>query len=655
VPAALPAEIVKFDEFELDCNRYELLRAGRRIKLEKLPMELLILFIEKNGHLLTRQEIVDRLWGADVFLDTEHGINTAIRKIRNVLRDHPEQPRFVQTVTGKGYRFIASIDVIPEERGNGNHKRTELVSTETTQAQADPPVSGPLGQSHHRASGLVRKAALVLVGAIGVVAVLGGLLASQHGLLHWRWSGAASVPRIQALAVLPLHNLSNDTEQEYFSEGMTDELITEISRFGQLQVISHSSVERYKEKKRPLAEIARELGVDAVVEGTVMRSGNRVRITARLIDAHSDRNLWTQSYERDLRDVLTLQDEVARQIATAVGVNLTAGERARLASSREVNPDAHEAYLRGAFYWNWFTCEGFKKGLPYFEQSVDKDPHFALAYLGVAQSYSTMVDWGCPPLPEYEALQKSKAAILKAIELDPNLGAAHAALGRHAFYYDWDWPKAEAELNQAIELDPNNPRAHVVYAQFLVAMGRQEQGLAEIRRALELDPTSLPTNYSATLTLYFTRQYDQAIDQGKKTVELYPDSPAAYVNLAWPYEMKGMDDESIAMRLKSEATWGATPKDLDLIRSAYQKSGMRGYWRHEIEVERARGTDNAPYKSCYMGEVYTHLGEKKRALEYLNRAFQSHCYGLQFLNVDPIYDSLREEPAFKELITRLRL
>jgi len=283
VPAALPAEIVKFDEFELDCNRYELLRAGRRIKLEKLPMELLILLIEKNGHLLTRQEIVDRLWGADVFLDTEHGINTAIRKIRNVLRDHPEQPRFVQTVTGKGYRFIASIDAIPEERGNGNHKRTELVSTETTQAQADPPVSGPLGQSHHRASGLVRKVALVLVGAVGVVAVLGGLLASQRGLLHWRWSGAASVPRIQSLAVLPLHNLSNDTEQEYFSEGMTDELITEISRFGQLQVISHSSVERYKEKKRPLAEIARELGVDAVVEGTVMRSGNRVRITARLL------------------------------------------------------------------------------------------------------------------------------------------------------------------------------------------------------------------------------------------------------------------------------------------------------------------------------------------------------------------------------------
>ena len=266
-----------------------------------------------------------------------------------------------------------------------------------------------------------------------------------------------------------------------------------------------------------------------------------------------------------------------------------------------------------------------------------------------------MVDWGCAPQPEYEALRQSKAAVLKALELDPNLGAAHAWLGRHAFHYEWDWPKAEAEFKQAIELDPNNPGAHVVYGHFLVAMGRREQGLAEMRRALALDPTSLPTNYSATYLLYLARQYDEAIDQGKKTIELYPNMTAAYIWLAPPYEMKGMDDESIAMRLKSETAWGATPKDLAVIRRAYQKFGLRGYWRHELDVERARGTDNAPYKACWMGEVYAHLGEKKRALEYLNRAFQSHCYGLQLLNVDPVYDSLREEPAFKELISRLQL
>ena len=620
----------EFGPFRLDPSERSLLRDGKAVPLTPKAFDLLVLLVENRGHLLKKDELIERVW-PNTFVE-EANLAQNVSALRKALDDKNGGAQCIETVPKVGYRFAAAV--------------TDHSATAGGEGLAvEPPSSRPTSRVERQ---------YVLALAIAAVAIT-LMLASQRGLLHWRWSGAASVPRIQSLAVLPLHNLSNDTEQEYFSEGMTDELITEISKFGQLRVISHSSVERYKERKRPLVEIARELGVDAVVEGTVMRSGNRVRITARLIDARSDRNLWSQSYERDLRDVLALQTEVARRVATEVGINLTAGERARLASSREINPDAHEAYLRGVFYWNWFSCDGFKKGLPYFEQSVDKDPHFALAYLGVAQSYSTMVDWGCPPLPEYEALQKSKAAILKAIELDPNLGAAHGALGRHAFYHDWDWPKAEAELNHAIELDPNNPRAHVVYAQFLVAMGRQEQGLAEIRRALELDPTSLPTNYSATYLLYLTRQYDQAIDQGKQTVELYPDSPAAYVNLAWPYEMKGMDDESIAMRLKSEATWGATPKDLDLIRSAYQKFGLRGYWRHEIEVERARGKDNAPYKSCYMAEVYTHLGEKKWALEYLNRAFQSHCSGLVFLNVDPIYDSLREEPAFKELISRLQL
>ena len=623
--------LYEFGPFRLDPAERSLLRDGKAVPLTPKAFELLILLVENRGHLLKKDELIERVW-PNTFVE-EANLAQNVSALRKALDDRNGGAQYIETVPKGGYRFTATVE-----------DHTPAAGVESP--AAEPPSSRP-------ASRFARRYVLAFLAIAAVAVTL--LLAVQRGLLRWRWSDAASVLPIQSLAVLPLHNLSNDTEQEYFSDGMTDELITEISKFARLRVISHSSVERYKERKRPLAEIAGELGVDAVVEGTVMRSGNRVRITARLIDARSDRNLWGQSYERDLRDLLTLQNEVARQIATAVGINLTAGERARLASSREVNPDAHEAYLRGIFYWRQLSCDGFKKGLAYFEQSAAKDPHYASAHLGIGQSHSIMVDWGCTPQPAYEALRQSKAAVLKAIELDPNLGGAHLWLGMHAYYYEWDWPKAEAEFKQAIELDPNNPGAHVVYGHFLVAMGRREQGLVGMRRALALDPTSLPTNYSATYVLYLARQYDEAIDQGKKTIELYPSMPAAYIWLAPPYEMKGMGDESIAMRLKSETTWGATPKDLALIRSAYQKFGLRGYWRHELEVERARGTDNAPYKACWMGEVYAHLGEKKRALEYLNRAFQSHCYGLQLLNVEPVYDSLREEPAFKELISRLQL
>jgi TolB-like protein/DNA-binding winged helix-turn-helix (wHTH) protein/Tfp pilus assembly protein PilF len=623
--------LYEFGPFRLDPAERSLLRDGKAVPLTPKTFDLLLLLVQNRGHLLKKDDLIERVW-PNTFVE-EANLAQNVSALRKALDDKNGGAQYIETVPKGGYRFTAAVE-------------DHTPSTAVESPAVEPASSRPASRVAPR-----YVLAFLVVAAVAVTLIL----VFQRGLLRWRWSGAASVPRIQSLAVLPLHNLSNDTEQEYFSDGMTDELITEISKFGPLRVISHSSVERYKEGKQPLAEIARELGVDAVVEGTVMRSENRIRITARLIDARSDRNLWAQSYERDLRDVLTLQNEVARQVATEVGINLTAGERARLASIREINPDAHEAYLRGIFYWKQLSCEGFRKGLQYFEQSADKDPHFALAHLGIAQSYSIMADWGCAHQPEYEALRQSKAAVLKAIELDPNLGAAHAWLGKHAFFYEWDWPKAEAEFKQAIELDPNDSGAHGAYAHFLVAMGRREQGLAEMRRALDHDPTSLPTNYSATYLLYLARQYDEAIDQGKKTIELYPNMTAAYIWLAPPYEMKGMEDESIAMRLKSETAWGATPKDLALIRSAYQKFGLRGYWRHELEVERARGTDNAPYKACWMGEVYAHLGEKKRALEYLSRAFQSHCYGLQLLNVDPVYDSLREEPAFKELISRLRL
>ena len=615
-----PSSRFYFGPFELDPRTGELRKGGLPVKLPPQPTKLLIFLASRSGELVTREEIKESLWGADTFVDFEQGLNFCIKKIRSALGDNPDRPEFIQTLPRRGYRFIGSA-------------RT-----------ASPAV--PLATVPRR-----RKTALpfglVFLAATGVTVAL--LFAFDWDHLRDRWIGGAGAHRIESLAVLPLRNLSPDPEQEYFSDGMTDELITDLAKSGGLRVISHTSVERYKDTKRPLPEIARELGVDAVVEGTVMRSGERVRITAQLIDGRSDRHLWADSYERDLRDVLGLQAEVAQRIAIAVGTNLIAGEKALPASKQVVDPAAYEAYLKGNFYWNQLSCDGFNKGREYFEQAVAKDPNFAPAYVGLAASYFSLADWGCSH--EAALIPKSRAAALKAIELDPNSGAAHAWLGKLAFFYEWNFPKAENELKRAIELDPHYLASHVIYAVFLVTVGRPEDGLAEMRRAKELDPTSQLTNVISIFVFYLARQYDQAIEQGNRTIELYPGSVGAYDWLGASYEKRGLYDQADAAYLKSKELEGASQKELAAFRSAYQKSGIRGYWQKELEAaERSKSVD-----ACWMTRVYAHLGEKEQMLEFLARSSQQHCSGPHTVIADPIDDPLREDPRFKDLVARFRL
>jgi len=502
------------------------------------------------------------------------------------------------------------------------------------------PLSLPRGRRNALRAGLG-----LLTATLIIAALLSGF---QWNNLGQRWFGTPNRHRIESLAVLPLRNLSRDPEQEYFSDGMTDELITDLAKYGGLRVISHTSVVRYKETNRPLPEIAKELGVDAVVEGTVMRAGDRVRITVQLIDAQSDRHLWAESYERDFRDILALQDEVAERITGEVGTNLTRGEQPHLASKQTSDPAAHEAYLKGNFYWNRLTCDGFNKGLEYFQQAVVKDPNFALAYVGVAQSYFTLGDWGC--MPQEETIPKSKAAALKALELDNDLGPAHAWLGKIAFFYEWDWPKAKKEMQRALELDPNYIPAHLMHAVFLVCMGEREPGLTEMNRARDLDPTSELTNVIGTYVFYLTHQFDQAIEAGERTVEFYPGSTSAYIWLASSYEMKGMQKQAIAAYLKSS---GLAPDRLASNQRFYETAGLREYWSHELAAEVAKSSkaENA----CSVAWIYMHLGDKEKALEYLTRGFQQHCGGLQALKADPLYDGLRDDPRFKDLMSRLRL
>jgi len=605
--------VVRFGSFEVDLEAAELRHKGLVVRIQEQPFRVLAALLERPGEIVTREQLRERLWPSDTFVDFEHSVNAAIKKLRQALRDDADSPRFVETIPRRGYRFIAPI--------------------------ALEAAAAPQAQSAGGAPTKTRPRWLPVAAAAGM-AVLAVVLVSVTTFL-----ASANKP-IRSIAVLPFVNLSSDAEQEYFTDGMTDELITDLAKTSGLLVISHTSVERYKNTTLPLPSIARELGVDAVVEGRVLRSEGRVRISAQLIDTRTDRHIWADSYERELGDVLSLQDELARRIAAEVGVKMT---RRLETAARAVNPAAHDAYMKGNFYWNRLTCDGFKRGREYFQQSVNRDPNFALAYVGLAQSYFTLWDWGCAPTAD--VIAQSKAAVLRAIDLDPGMGEAHAWLGKILFFSERDWEHAEQQLTQAIALNPNYAHAHTMYSVLLVARGRQEQGFAEMRRSLELDPTSELTNVVSTFAFYLAHQYDRAIEQGKKTAELYPNSSALYFWLAAAYERKGLYDQAVSAYLKEKAFAGVPASEVAAFRGAYDSGGIRGYWRRELDAAKANTTGNA----CWTAMIYGHLGDEQGALEALNRGLQQHCSGLHLLNVDPLYDGFRSDPGFQALMRRARM
>jgi TolB-like protein len=458
-------------------------------------------------------------------------------------------------------------------------------------------------------------------------------------------SGRAEIKRGRRCHRVDRRAPSRDSDQEYFSDGMTDELITDLAKVGRLRVISHTSVQRYKESKQSLPEIARELGVDAVIEGTVMRSENRVRITAQLIDARTDQHLWAEEYERDFHDILNLQSEVAQEIAGQVGVNLTVVERANLARTSLVNPAAHEDYLRGRFYEDKLSCTGFRQALEYYERAAVEDPTFTRAFVGASDVYYSLGDWGC--MPQAEAFAKSRAAALKAIELDPTSASAYAQLADLDFTAEWNWPKAEQEYLQAISFDPSDAGIHSSYAIFLVAMGKPDQAISELKKTRQLDPVSEITNMISTYVLYFAHQYDQALDQGKKTLDLYPDSRATEYWMGHIYEQKKMPAESFAYYLKSN---NVPPAEVAALHAAFAKDGLRGFWLRELKT-----SEHKPDWPCWKGIFYAHTGDQEHAMQALDQSFDHHCDGLQFLKTNPVFDPLRGNPRYRELISKLKL
>jgi TolB-like protein/DNA-binding winged helix-turn-helix (wHTH) protein/cytochrome c-type biogenesis protein CcmH/NrfG len=615
----LPNEIksrerIFFGEFELDCRSGELRCNGTPVKLQPQPAKVLAALASRPGEIVTRQQIVEEVWGSKVHVDFEHGLNFAIRQIRAVLKDDPDHPRYLETVPKRGYRFIGVLHESPA-------------------IEPAPLASAVITSSRTKA--FAYSAVLVMVMVIAVLTAISK-----------QWFTAGSKHEIQSIAVLPLHNLSADPQQEYFSDGMTDELITDLAKISGLRVISHTSVEHYKETKRQLPEIARELGVDAIVEGTILRSGDRVRITAQLIDSHSDQHVWAESYERDFGDVLGLQAEVAQQIANQIGIKLTAGEQRRLAIKHLVDPAAQEDYLKGMFYWNRLTCSDFETALKYFQEAAAKDPNFASSYSGMADAYFDLADWRCWPQSTFA---KAEVAALKAVELDPASGEGHSSIGELAFSHDWDWAKAGREFSTALQLDPNNSGIRCAYAIYLVSIGRPEPALAEMQKAQQLDPVSEDTRVSHIYVMYLAHKYDDAIVQAKQALDLFPESRAIYYWLGHIYEKKGMPDEAIAAYLKA---LDHLPEEVSRRRTAYDKQGLPGYWREDREFRQRSHRENDPVLEAM---YFAHMGDKEQALNQLNLAYQQHCDGLQFLKVHPVYDILHADPRFTALIAQLRL
>jgi len=589
--------LLGFGPFKLDPQACELRKGETLLHLPPQPCKVLALLASHPRKVFTRQEIQREIWSGDTFVDFDQGLNAAIRQIRAALCDDAETPRYIETLPRRGYRFIAKVGERPAAAGS-----TPLTVAAESATHSPPTVS--------RASLFRRPLTLAVSFALAVVAVV----------LVWRMARApVETPpaQIQSVAVLPLENLSHDAEQEYFADGMTDELITDLAKIHALRVISRNSVMQYKGKHKPTPQIARELNVDAIVEGTVMRSGDRVRITAQLIEAPKDRHLWAETYERDLRDVLSLQDDVAQAIANEVRIKLTPQERIHLASARPVNAEAHEAYLRGLYELHGTAAEttgtlrsqSIEKAIGYFQQALAHDPNEALAYSGLADAYSDLSTNYRAPL---EVMPQAKAAAVKAITLDDTLAEAHASLGYVSLMFDWDWSRAEREFRRALELNPSLPQAHAGLADYLLfKLGRSDEAIQERQRAYELDPL-LPRSGLAWLS-FFARRYTESIEAAQR---LGHDDPI----LALCYAELGRRDQALAEADRAVSST-RNPVILSRIAFAYALAGRADKARAMLGGIEAQA--RVRYVCGYnVATVYAALNDKEEAFAWLETAYR---------------------------------
>jgi TolB-like protein/DNA-binding winged helix-turn-helix (wHTH) protein len=606
------SRIICFGLFEVDPRAGELRKNGVKIKLQEQPFQILLTLLSRPGDIVTREELCKQLWAEDTFVDFDHSLNAAIKRLRDALGESAEAPVFIETLARRGYRFMAPVDM-------------RIIA----RVEQRPHASSPA-----RAVPRINRSSVLALAAI-IATTLSLVVALNWTRIH----DGASRNRIESLAVLPLENLSHDPEEEYFADGMTEELITNLSKIGALRVISRTSVMQYKGARKSLPEIARELKVDGIIEGSVLRSGSRVRITAQLINAQADQHLWGATYDRDLRDILVLQSEVARTVAQEVRVTLTPQEHKYLSNAQTVDPEAYQLYLQGRHY---VSIEQWEKGREYFDQATQRDPTFALAYAGLADCYRYLDMSGS--LSPREAYPKAKAAVLKALELNDNLAEAHAALGQIRFMFEWDWSSPEGDFKRALELNPSSADVYSLYGNYLIQTGQFDEGIAALKRAIELDPLTDPVSVDLGWAYFNSKRYDEGIAQLRTLSSLNVD--LVRVPLAFNYAGKGLYNQALAECDKVQGP--------SLCGWVYAVSGKRA----EALSSARRLAEIFTRKSINMiwiAGMYTALGDKEEAFRILEKNYSEHTVGITFLKVAPEFDPLRSDPRFQDLLRRIGL
>ena len=635
--------LVRFGAFELDLRTGELRKGRLRINLPEQPFQVLKTLLEHPGELVTREALRQRLWPAETFVDFEHGLNAAVRRLRDALGDSADAPRFVETMPRRGYRFIAPILASPAH-------------------EATPSLSG--GQPQHKPAATPdvttgwRRSRVTVLGTITTTTLIAAVALWLSGYRPW---SAAADPSIAdngpfMLAVLPFENLTGDPDQEYIGDGMTEELIAQLGRMdpSRLGVVARTSAMQFKKTTKRAKQIGSDLGVSHLVEGSIRTAGSRVRISVQLIKTQHESHVWAEQYERDAKDVLTLQRDVAEAIVRQITTSLS------LAPSR-INPDArrhstvveaHQDYLRGRYYWSKDTADQLKKAMEHFHRAIALDPSYALAYSGLADTYILLGADGF--LPMSEAYPLAKTAALKAIELENGLGEAHMSLAAITADYYWDWPEADRHYRRAVALNPNDATTLRFYSFFLASMGRLGEALDFAERARRFDPVSADAQMNLGMILYFARRYDDAVAAVTETFELAPDFGPAHVLLGRIYVAKGMPDRAVEELELAQRLMGRRPDVLTPHAYALARAGREREARTMLDGLReiSKPRDPAPFR---IAMVHMALGETEPAFYWLGKALEARDWQMGLLNVEPAFDVLRSDHRFAGFVERVGL
>ena len=667
-------EPFRFEEYDLDIERYELRRSGQAVKLERIPMELLILLLQNNGKLVRRDAINRRLWGEQAYQDTDHSVNTAVNKLRYILRDDPRDPRFIQTVVGQGYRFIAEVaadpvlenlaPALPEAQRNEEKQQLpasaglEYSLPQPNETPLAPPPASPMPASAIERQTVRSEPALRIRRPIVFVgfAILCVLLAIAYLIHRWRPVHRPEnvVGGFHSVAVLPFVNLAQNSDQDYIVDGMTDQLITDLASSTPLRVISRSSVMHYKGMQVPMREIAQTLDVDAVLEGSFLHTGKQVRITADLIDARNDLHLWAQVYEESGNDLLEIQESVTHDIVRDVALALGSGVSHPLA--RPVNVEARDAYLRGRFLLNKRTLDGVEKSIVYYQSAINADPAYAEAYAALGNAYILLSDYGPDPSSSLAKAQAAAEAALRFGGGEAEAEAeAHTVLGAVRTERDRDWAAAEVEYRRALYLDPSYPTAHHWYSLHLSRLGRTREAEVEIQRARALDPLSPMIGTDAAETAYWARNPGEAMARIQAVLARNPNFAEAYLAEGEILEQQGHYEQALAAYKNGSNLFGGASIYMEALQGNVLALAGASEQAREIAKQLENTSAHSYVSGVDLAIVYCALGDPDNAMRWLDRAQRNGDREMGLLGIDPIFNGCRGDVRFQELLKKLRL